>query len=127
MQIKEYNRATIVKGAKDKKPFISMQSSKGLVTISKGAALLIGLKANDMIQIVQDEDTDEFFLERVDRDGFRLRAYTSHHALCFTCAEVVRSIIRSRNGSEGYQRLPIGEAVELEGRTLWTIVTAAIK
>lgn len=128
MKLKQFNRQTVVKGCKDKKPFLSMQTRNGVVSMSKGAATLLGVGRDDMVQIIQDEDNPtEFYIEKVDSDGFLLRSYDNHQALCFNCAEVVRAIIRSRNGSDGYQRLPIGESVELEGRTLWTIITAAIK
>lgn len=128
MKLKEYNRTNIVKGSKSRLPFITMQQRNGVFTISKEAARLIGIEGGGMVQLVQDEeDTTAWYIERVDENGFNVRNYKDDHSLCFNCSPLVRDIIASLNGKGKYNRCPLGESVKVGKRTLWTIVTAAIK
>lgn len=128
MNLKEYNRINIFKGRKDSKPFITMQQRNGVFTISKEASKVIGIENGGMVQLVQDEEEPtSWYIEKVAKDGFNVRVYRNDHSLCFNCAALVRAILASCGGEEMYNRCPIGEPVKVGKRTLWTIVTAAIK
>lgn len=79
------------------------------------------------VQFVQGDDPREWYVETTFENGFILNKYGHSSAVTINSARLVREIFASCEAKRGYNRCPVGEIVEFEGRKLHTIVTAAIK
>lgn len=107
---------------------IHINISTGLFTINKTAADLMALKAGEMVCLHQDEDEKEnWYIEKVKKDGFSLR-YNGNlgSGVFFNSAIMARMIVESVEADKG-GRVKIGEKIEFNKRTLWTLVTTYLK
>jgi hypothetical protein len=75
MKLKVFNTTNITSiSNRDKKPFIQVNNKVGIFNINNSAADLLDLKDGDMVQLLQDEENPEdWFIEKVKEDGFVVR------------------------------------------------------
>ncbi|PKO01526.1 MAG: hypothetical protein CVU43_12575 [Chloroflexi bacterium HGW-Chloroflexi-5] len=95
---------------------------KGVITISKVAALTLGLKSGDEVAFYQDEKASaDWYLKK--EKGVKLRQNSAGGMLC-NCASVARSLLKSIDKSEKANMMLATEPIE---GGFYAIITRAAK
>lgn len=127
MKLKIFNQANAGSNVRASKPFFTF-SKHGSVSITREAARILGIKANDQVQFYQDEDVPEnWYVGIVKKDGFVVRQMTSDTGLVFNAANVKRLLFDSVNYVGNTGRVYIGEKIEFQKQTLYTLVTGFLR
>lgn len=127
MKLKSYN--TTNTSGRTSKALISI-SKTGLFRFSKGAIDVLGIKAGDQVQFLQDEeDPENWYLEIVKKDGFPLReSYNADLSGLLTNASGVRHHLFNSVAYLGAQgRVYIGEQIENQKRTFYALITGFLR
>lgn len=128
MKLKAFNTTNIAT-SKVTAPYIQVNTVTGLFNINKSAADKIGLKDNDLIQFLQDEEQpDEWYIEKVKENGFQVR-YKENvgGGLLFNSTILSRLIFKSVNCEMKSGRIYLGEKTDnMRGRNVFNLVTASL-
>jgi hypothetical protein len=133
MKLKEFNaeNTTTLRGAGvNATPKIGLNTKVGLFNFNKPACELMGLKKGDQIIIHQDEeDPENWFLEKVKQKGFTLRDKENvTKGLLFNNTTLARAIGASVSFTGQSGRILIaGKPTEFEKRKLWGLLTSSLK
>jgi hypothetical protein len=127
MNLKTYN-ATNTAGSRPHKAIMSI-SKNGLIRFSQGAVELMDIKAGDQVQFCQDENEPEnWFIEVVKKGGFPLRdAYGTGGGLLTNASGIKRHLFQSVNYLGESGTLFIGEQVQIQKRTFYTLITGFLR
>lgn len=132
MKLKTFNPLTtpVARGQHTKAPSIHVNIKTGLFTLNKTAAELIGVIDGNMVQIHQNEDDpQEWFIEKVKKDGFIVRANSKEgivFSYLFNNATIARMIFQAMKTDKTSGRVIVGEEVKVDGHKLFTLVTASL-
>lgn len=130
MKLKEFNAANIQSNKPaSTTPFIQVNTKTGLFNINRAACEVVGVKNNDQLQFLQDEENpEEWFVEKVKKDGFVIREKEAiGKGNLFNSTALARLIFKSVNCEYYSGRILIGEQVkELKGRNVFRLVTSSI-
>ncbi|MEJ7610646.1 MAG: hypothetical protein WKF88_05640 [Ferruginibacter sp.] len=132
MKLREYNSENTVsiRGGGVKTPSLSINQKAGLFSLNKEACALIGLTNEDKVIILQDEEeTENWYLEKVKGNGFILREKENvSSGLLFNNTALVRSIAASVNFTDNGGRMLIaGSPTDLGKRKLWGLLTTGLR
>jgi hypothetical protein len=126
MKLKTFNTENTY-SKRESKPFILVSQKTGLFGFNKGVNQLLALKAGDQLQFHQDEENpDEWYLEKVKQGGFTLRDYKGG-SLLLNNTTLARKIFESVECEKRSGRLIIGAELKVGKQTLHTIITASLK
>jgi hypothetical protein len=126
MKLKTFNTENTY-SQRESKPFILVSQKTGLFGFNKAVNQLLALKAGDQLQFHQDEENpDEWYLEKVKQGGFTLRDY-KEKSLLFNNTTLARKIFESVECEKRSGRLIIGAELKVGKQTLHTIITASLK
>lgn len=129
MKLKVFNSVTVPKvNTKGRVGFISVYFKSGVFSINKPAAAHLGLKENNQVQLLQNEDEPQnWYLEKVTSNGFVLRSSKDSGALLFNSCPMAAELRAAVNCKNKSGRILIGERVTaLKGRNVYELVTAAL-
>jgi hypothetical protein len=131
MKLKEFNseNTITVRGGRSTTPKIGLSTKTGLFNFNRSACQLIDLKPGEQIVILQDEeDTENWFLEKVKQKGFVLREKGNFKGLLFNNTTLARAIADSVSFKEQSGRILIaGKSTVFEKRKLWGLLTASLR
>lgn len=128
MKLKTFNAYNMQKGAKNFRPFITLNIKSGVITVNRGAAELMGIKQGDGVQLHQDEDDPEsWYIEKTKNGGFNLRHNKSKTTLMFNNCSLVREIFQSMEYHANKTKISIGEEITVGKQTIFTLITAPLK
>lgn len=128
MKLRTFNATNIQKGTKNLKPFIYINAVSGVISMNRGACDMLGVREGDGVQMPQDEDDPEnWFIEKSKKDGFILRGNGNKTAMMFNCSGLVRQICKSMGYTGRGARIHIGEEVTFGKLTMFTLITAPLK
>jgi hypothetical protein len=103
IKLREFN-ASNTQVIRNGNPSMSINHKTGVFSINQQASSLIGLKAGDQIQFLQDENEPEnWYMEKVKSEGFALRANSNiTPGLLFNNTSIGRKVIDGLSGG-GYR------------------------
>lgn len=110
-------------------PAISVSTKSGLFAINRAAADLIGLKAGDAVTFHQDEeDTGNWFIEKVREGGFLLRNKDEKvSTLFFNNVSMAKEIFKSVDYQQISGRLLVaGKPTKVAKQTLFGLLTGTL-
>jgi|LakMenEpi03Aug12_release.lakeMendotaPanAssembly.Ray.scaffolds.fasta_scaffold1068438_1 hypothetical protein len=126
MKLKTFNAENTF-SQRQTKPFIQVSQKTGLFGFNKAVNEILELKSGDQIQFHQDEENpDEWYIEKVKQGGFTLRDYKAK-SLLFNNTTLARKIFESVECEKRSGRLIIGEQVKVGKQTFFTLITASLK
>jgi hypothetical protein len=124
MNIKEYNK-TNTKTVRMGEPMIRLYK-KGTIVISQDAVRKIGLKTNDKIGFLHDEDKPADWYINQSNEGWKLRKhFKESDSLATNCVSIVNAIFKSL-GIEANDSISCKLAVEpqmINGEKTYAILT----
>jgi hypothetical protein len=128
MKLREFN-ASNTQVTRSGTPCMSVNYKTGVFSINQHATSLIGLKAGDQIQFLQDENEPEnWYLEKVKSGGFEIRTNSNiTPGLLFNNTAIGRKVIEGLGGGGviSIRLLVAGEPTIIEKRKLWGLIAVS--
>lgn len=132
MKLQVFNKANCQQ-IKIGKPTISISQGVGVMTLSKYASDMMGFKALDEVALAYDSENNEWYIYKVQKDGFKLRASSGKFgtSLMFNNKNVVNSIQKHLDdkfyGRNGRMLIGSERIIGDNGEEYWPIITASFK
>lgn len=128
MKLKEFNAENTI-ASRSGIAAVSVNTKSGTFDFNKIACEQIGLKAGDLVVLHQDESEKEnWYMEKVAKKGFSLRAKSAQTGLVFNNSSLARSVFESVELDKTSGRIFIaGKPTEFEKRKLWGLLTASLR
>lgn len=121
MKLKIYNQQNS-KISLPSKPTVRVHCPSGIISLSKAACHLIGLRNGDKLIIVQDEDSPEdFFIHKTTHpEGFTVRSKTGEAGATFNSSKIAKMLAPGYNAVS----FPVSAAQVIDGMSYHLIVTS---
>lgn len=128
MKLKKYNH-TNVSATRKGEPLIRISRKPGLLSFTKEAVEMTGLKAGDRIDFFQDEESVDWYISRTEGDdGFLLRSDKTTQRLKFNASALIDLILPSVKLTKDSFACRIANkpiVLDPQGRELWCIIMAS--
>ena len=120
MELIEFSPAMITPQARTYGPSVWLTRS-GRITITQQAVNLMDLKEGDEVKVFRDAKNEEvWYMEKVKKDGFRLKHQAGSKALTFQNALIVRAIFNTTEYTRQSGYLPIEKVIHRD-KTLYKL------
>ncbi len=124
MKLKEFNEETCTQ-LRSTLPSLGINFKTGLFNFNKTACDLLGLKNNDQVIFLQDEDEPQcWYVEKVKSKGFMVREKSNvSTGVLFNNSNLAKQIKENVDADSKSARILIaGKATEAEKRKLWGLL-----
>lgn len=94
--MRRYNEKTMPKCSwEHRDAFLTFSLSSGKVTINAAARQILWVHAGDQIEFFREPDSDDWFVGKVQKDGFKLSQHKGSHILTFARGQLIREVFAS--------------------------------
>jgi hypothetical protein len=122
MPIRRYNERTVPKrSVYSDSPQISLSLNTGKIWFNPFAKSLLNVEEGDQVEFVNDPDADRWYVAKVQKNGFVLKAKKDSMSAEFSRTTLIKVIFDSISFTGNYGSVTIGSMRKIDGMACWEL------